>query len=123
MVSNSNQKKHKYFSELIGDSYKEWENTRIILEGGTGTGKTYFIMNILGVYAQETSKSILYLCNRSGLKNQTYDEVKKLGLRNTIYVTTYQSLQSRITRKEEIPKYDYVIVDEYAIIGLSQEAA
>ena len=25
MVSNSNQKEHKYFSELIGDSYKEWE--------------------------------------------------------------------------------------------------
>lgn len=112
MGSNSNQKEHKYFSELIGDSYKEWENTRIILEGGTGTGKTYFIINILGVYAQETGKSILYLCNRSGLKNQTYDEIKKLGLRNTIYVTTYQSLQSRITRKEEIKKYDYVIVDE-----------
>ena len=61
MESNSNQKEHKYFSELIGDSYKEWENTRIILEGGTGTGKTYFIMNILTFYTGSCS-IVSYAC-------------------------------------------------------------
>ena len=34
----------KYFSELIGDVYKSWDNTRVILDGGTGTGKTYFTL-------------------------------------------------------------------------------
>lgn len=56
------------FSELIGDVYKSWDNTRVILDGGTGTGKTYFTLNVLGKYAQQNNKIILYLCNRSKLK-------------------------------------------------------
>ena len=35
---------NKRFSELIGDTYKSWKDTRIILDGGTGTGKTYFVL-------------------------------------------------------------------------------
>lgn len=100
------------FSELIGDEYKSWDNTRIIFDGGTGTGKTYFTLNVLGKYAQQTNKIILYLCNRSKLKEQTYEDVKKLKLHSTVYVTTYQSLQNRIKHKEKLPHYDYIIADE-----------
>lgn len=46
------------FSELIGDVYKSWDNTRVILDGGTGTGKTYFTLNVLGKYAQQNNKII-----------------------------------------------------------------
>ena len=112
MVSNSNQKEHKYFSDIIGDSYKEWINTKIILDGGTGTGKTYFVLNILGKYAKSQKKTILYLCNRSKLRKQVYDQIGELKLRGTVYVTSYQALQKKIQKNEVISQYDYIISDE-----------
>lgn len=54
LVTKSSKK--KYFSDLIGESYKNWVNTKIIFDGGTGSGKTYFIINILGVYAKKNKK-------------------------------------------------------------------
>ena len=59
-----------YFSDLIGEAYKGWHDTKLILDGGTGTGKTFFSLNMLGTYAKEQKKCILYLCNRSKLKYQ-----------------------------------------------------
>lgn len=38
----------KRFSDLIEDKYKSWKDTRIILDGGTGSGKTYFVLNKIG---------------------------------------------------------------------------
>lgn len=110
-MANGN-KKEKYFSDLIGISYKDWKNTQVIFDGGTGTGKTYFIVNIFGKYARETGKKIIYLCNRSKLKKQTYENVEALNLQDVIYVTTYQALQSRIKGKKEIGYFDYIISDE-----------
>ena len=94
-MANGNNKK-KYFSDLIGTSYKDWKNTQVIFDGGTGTGKTYFIVNILGKYAKETDQKIIYLCNRAQLRMQTYEKVKALNLEDVICVTTYQSVQSKI---------------------------
>lgn len=110
-MANGN-KKEKYFSDIIGTSYKDWKNTQVIFDGGTGTGKTYFIVNILGKYARETGKKIIYLCNRSKLKKQTYENVEALNLQDVIYVTTYQALQSKIKCKKEIGYFDYIISDE-----------
>lgn len=110
-MANGN-KKEKYFSDIIGTSYKDWKNTQVIFDGGTGTGKTYFIVNILGKYARETGKKIIYLCNRSKLKKQTYENVEALNLQDVIYVTTYQALQSKIKGKKEIGYFDYIISDE-----------
>lgn len=102
----------KNFTELVGDTYSTWDDTKIIFDGGTGTGKTYFILNILGRYAKERKKRMLYLCNRSELKNQTYTDVKKLNLRSTVYVTTYQALQNKIKDHAKLPHYDYIVADE-----------
>lgn len=110
-MANGN-KKEKYFSDIIGTSYKDWKNTQVIFDGGTGTGKTHFIVNILGKYARETGKKIIYLCNRSKLKKQTYENVEALNLQDVIYVTTYQALQSKIKCKKEIGYFDYIISDE-----------
>lgn len=110
-MANGN-KKEKYFSDIIGTSYKDWKNTQVIFDGGTGTGKTYFIVNILGKYARETGKKIIYLCNRSKLKKQTYENVEALNLQDVIYVTTYQALQSKIKGKKEVGYFDYIISDE-----------
>lgn len=103
---------NKRFSELIGDTYKSWKDTRIIFDGGTGTGKTYFVLNKLGKDVQKQGKMMLYLCNRSKLRDQTYQEVKRLGLQNNITVTTYQSLQNKIKHKKGLFYYDYIVADE-----------
>lgn len=104
--------KTKWVSELIRTEYKNWNKEKIILDCGTGTGKTHFCINVLGKYAKSNNKKIIYLCNRSKLKNQVFDAVKNKGLQKTIYVTTYQNLQNKIKNKKSIEKYDYIIADE-----------
>lgn len=39
--------------DLIQDNYEYWSNDTYILNGATGSGKTYFILNKLGTYCQE----------------------------------------------------------------------
>lgn len=108
----ANEKQKITFSMLIEDKYKTWKNTKVILDGGTGTGKTYFVLNILGKYAEQQRKSILYLCNRSALKGQTEHDVLSMKLKETVTVMTYQTLQNKIRNKKQIPEFDYIVADE-----------
>ena len=110
MEANGQQTKH--FSDLIEDSYKKWNDTRVILDGGTGTGKSYFILNILSKYADTEGKRVLYLCNRSPLKEKIYHEAKEMNLLETVTVITYQKLADLIQKKEPVPDAEYVVADE-----------
>lgn len=101
-----------YFSDLIGEAYKGWHDTKLILDGGTGTGKTFFSLNMLGTYAKEQKKCILYLCNRSKLKYQIICKVQELGLKDIVYVMTYQQLENLIKINTIIGDFDYIIADE-----------
>lgn len=67
-MSNVNQK--VFVSDIIGDDYQTWNNESIILDCGTGTGKTYFILQTLCRFAIAYNKKVLYLCNRKKLKEQ-----------------------------------------------------
>lgn len=59
-------------SEFIGENYKEWNlGSTVILDAYTGSGKTYFVSNILLPYAIKKGKKIVYFCNRRALKEQT----------------------------------------------------
>ena len=109
-MANGRQK--MYVSELIGEDYKKWSNEFVVLDCGTGCGKTYFCVNILGKYAKYNKKTILYLCNRRKLSNDIFKNVKREKLIGTIHVETYQSVQNKILNKIEIPDYDYIIADE-----------
>lgn len=100
-------KKHLYLSDLILDKYKAWNKEFIVFDGGTGCGKSYFCIHILGKYTKEHNKKILYLCNRIKLRKQVYNEVKRLGLQNVIYVISYQLLQKNIQKGYKFPFYDY----------------
>lgn len=51
----------QYFSELIGDSYKTWKNTKIVMDGGTGTGKTFSI-SIYLEYTQKIRENVYFIC-------------------------------------------------------------
>ncbi|MCD8018705.1 MAG: DEAD/DEAH box helicase family protein [Clostridiales bacterium] len=105
--------KNIWVKDLIGDDYKEWSKENVILDCGTGSGKSYFCIHILGQYAKENGKKLLYLCNSRKLYRQKIDEVKGLKLIDTIWVTTYQTLQQKLKEGKWIRKqYDYIIVDE-----------
>mgnify|MGYP004500921263 FL=1 len=108
----ANGKQKIWVSDLIGEDYKRWHNEFVILDCGTACGKTYFCIRRLGKYAATKKRRILYLCNRSKLRNQTYRQVKDEKLQATIYVTTYQAFQKKIQQGDKIPHYDYIIADE-----------
>lgn len=105
-------KKHLYLSDLILDKYKTWNKEFIVFDGGTGSGKSYFCIHVLGKYAKKHGRKILYLCNRRKLRKQVYGDIKRLGLQNIIYVISYQLLQKNIQRGHKYPFYDYIIADE-----------
>lgn len=104
--------KQKWVTTIIGADYKSWKNEFVILDCGTGCGKSYFCIHILGDYAENQKKKILYLCNRSKLRKQIYEEVKRLKLLDVILVTSYQKLQRDIQDGKTIPYFDYIVADE-----------
>ena len=85
-----------WVSNIIGNDYKLWKNEFVVLDCGTGCGKTYFSLHVLGNYAKKQKKKILYLCNRRKLRKQIYSDTKSLGLLNVVYVMSYQMLQRDI---------------------------
>lgn len=104
--------KQKWVSDIIGDDYKTWRDEFVVLDCGTGTGKTYFCTNILGDYAKKEEKRILYLCNRSKLRKDVERFVWRLNLEETIDVMSYQILQEQLMAGVRMMKYDYIIADE-----------
>lgn len=101
--------KKLYLSDIIGEEYKSWNNEKVILDCGTGRGKTYFIINSLCLYAAEKNKSVLYLCNRIKLIEQIKNNVERIGLLN-VDVISYQRIQKEKTFRDK--HYDYIIADE-----------
>lgn len=110
-MANGNQNKI-WVSDLIGDEYKNWNNEFVALDCGTGSGKSYFCIRILGNYAKRQHRKILYLCNRGKLRKQVYGEARRLGLLRVIYVTSYQTIQRDIQEGRQLPHYDYIVADE-----------
>lgn len=105
----SNGKQKQYFSDLIGSRYKEWNNEKIILDGGTCSGKTFFIQNILIPYAETIGAKVLYLCNRRPLYDELFPTIK--AYRN-VDLMLYQVLQEHVRCNKCIQNYEYIIADE-----------
>ena len=102
----------KFNDVITKEIIKTWNNENVILNGATGSGKTYLIENNLYEYCEDNLKSILYLCNRTALFEQVLLEVKEEGLHN-IDVMLYQTLQSKILKGEIVPHYDFIALDEF----------
>ena len=59
----------RFLGDLVGEDYKNWHGI-VVLDAGTNSGKTYFILKTLLPWAYEHRKRILILCNREALRNQ-----------------------------------------------------
>ena len=138
----------KFITDVIGEEYKQWGSSDIILiTAPTGTGKTTFILQtylkwiIKRKIDLEQRKIIyaypmrmLYLVNRSILKKQLEEELKRISinlysefngriinLQEFITIETYQSIEKRLLNHkskdliellEELNRYDCVVCDE-----------
>lgn len=102
----------RYLSDYIKDDYMTWHNETVIFDCGTGCGKTYFCINVLGKYAKENNKTVLILSNRKKLNDQIEEEIVKHGLEDNVKCTLYQYLENRLINNTEIPHFDYIIADE-----------
>lgn len=138
----------QYISEVIGDEYQNWQGRKwdseetaidqneegdiIYISAGTGTGKTFFIFNVLAEYAQRENEKILYLCNRDALKKDARRYADECQQPN-VKIMSYQSLESIIAKKnkttddiknftnqtekykkafQSLKKYKYIVADE-----------
>ena len=69
----------QYITDLVGEDYKNWHGI-VVLDAGTNSGKTYFILKTLLPWAYEHRKRILILCDREVLHNQIERDVNRLGV-------------------------------------------
>ncbi|WP_294852041.1 DEAD/DEAH box helicase family protein, partial [uncultured Gemmiger sp.] len=65
-----------YVTDVIGETYKNWRIGVVLINAGTGTGKTTFVVKTLNEWAEITGTKILYLCNRRALKSQVIEQAE-----------------------------------------------
>ena len=123
----------KWVSDTIGEEYKQWSKGDIVaIQAQTGTGKTYFVKNVLVPY-MDKYEHMLIISNRTNLKRQVkIDLLKKLqkdtpkNLKELDKITTVGNVtllsyhQIAIMRQAQEEKgkeinldiYKYIICDE-----------
>ena len=123
----------KWVSDTIGEEYKQWSKGDIvIIQAQTGTGKTYFVKNVLVPY-MDKYEHMLIVSNRTNLKRQVkIDLLKNLekeipkNLKDLDKITTVGNVtllsyhQIAIMRQAQEEKgkeinlniYKYIICDE-----------
>lgn len=94
----------KTVSEYIKEAYKNWKEgsemkggSEIFISAPTGSGKTYFVLNIFLPYFYEQKKKILFLVNRRILKEQIETEIQRhvnFEMKDNIRVQSYQEIEN-----------------------------
>lgn len=82
-----------FVTDVIRDDYKKWScGDTVIIHAQTGAGKTYFVLQELLPFVAEHGKKLLYLSNRTALRDQI-----KMSYPNkfddVIVVDNYQSFE------------------------------
>ncbi len=108
----------KRISNIITiDEIKTWKNTDLItITAGTGSGKSYFIKNILYAFAEKRNKKILMLIHRTNCVNQFQQEIEQDNKTDIIDIKTYQALESIVYNQKtnfDFSKYEYIVCDEF----------
>ena len=122
----------KWITDIIKQDYMKWDDyDRIVIDSQTGTGKTYFIKNVLIPYANSINNKVLLVVNRVSLKrqlkidlftqfnipcpstNEALDNVMTIG--NTTIIS-YQMLSNKINYGEDVDSFldsfRYIVMDE-----------
>lgn len=123
--------------KMMADGFEEqryfWPTIHL-MEMGTGTGKTHFVLHTLIPKVLREGKRLLYLCNRTALYSQVCQSIADMysdavnltspmsigyyGIKAppAIFVQTYQRLESLISKGfdwiRELGYFDYIVVDE-----------
>lgn len=113
----------KRVSDIITkEEIRNWKANEIItISAGMGSGKSYFIKNILYEYCKENNYKILYLIHRNNCKNQFSEEIK--GKEDVIELQTYQYIEEmyRHNLDFDFSRYKYIVCDEYQYFCGSQD--
>lgn len=69
----------KYISDIITkEEISKWKlGEKYLIRSGTGSGKSYWVKNVLYQYCFEKNRRILFLSNRNILKNQNEEDLGK----------------------------------------------
>lgn len=122
----------KNISDEIGEQYESWKKGDIIfINGGTGTGKSYFILHNYLKWVIKNKWKLLYLVNRKILKKQLEEEItnvfqselaeqgiKIVDIFQYIKIETYQSIENglrsfrAINTMMYLDQFDCVVCDE-----------
>lgn len=109
-------------TDIIGDEYKEWKGGDVVfISSPTGSGKTYFVLNVFLDYLAQNRLKLLYLVNRKILKEQLDEELNNLpiNLSNSITIELYQTVEKELLNHKNFSvlemkydKYDCAVCDE-----------
>ena len=122
MATNTKRvSKNTRVSDLITvEDVKKWDaDVPVIIEAGTGVGKSYFIKNTLYNIAKEEGQKILFLIHRRKCVDQFIMEIEADGKDDVIDIVTYQKFSMHKPRcsdfDDEFNPYDYgyIVSDEY----------
>ena len=108
---------NKFISDTINPTeIKKWNlGDRILIHSQTGSGKSFFIKDVLYEYCEKNNKKILLLSNRNLLKNQNQEELSEAQSK-IIVLKNYQTLESSVLSGNSLSKlfsdFDYICFDE-----------
>ncbi len=94
MVQEGYEKREDKYIHI--DDYREWVNgDQILIDSGTGTGKTTFVFQTLAAEAKKNHKYLVYICNRKILRLQQFNKYFfDESVRQNVLILTYQYLES-----------------------------
>ncbi|WP_025911956.1 DEAD/DEAH box helicase family protein [Priestia flexa] len=103
------------FTDIKEINPKKWERGDIIsILSGAGTGKSWFVKEILYEYAKNNKQKILFLTSRLDSLNQFYLNILQEGKQNIVHTKTYQSIESlyRNYKEFDFSPYQYIVSDD-----------
>lgn len=103
----------QWVADIIDKDYTKWNSGDIVLiECQTGTGKTWFVKNVLTDYLLEHER-LLFVCNRTNLKRQLKkDLLNKYG----IPIPTDENGNTDLERLDNITKIENIVITSYHAI-------
>lgn len=112
-----NEKEKQWLSDIITlTDIKSWSNeTPVVIDAPTGSGKTTFIIENLGNYARNENKTILIITSRTASRERIKADVKAAGMQDVIMVRSYQQIakDARDGKEQHLEMYSYIVCDEF----------